>query len=391
MRNWKLLGVSALALAACPLIAAQAASIPPATQKALAELKLDAAILDGLDGELDVPKVWLDDAIKESKEQGGVIILGTWRDTEFRRMAEVFNQRYPAVKLSYTRAGTTARGMKVVLALNEGRVIADVLTSVADSFSEFKKMKAFADLRELPGIKNLSSDYVASDGTWVSHKLSFRCLSYNTSQVKAEELPKTWDDLVNNPRWRGGKVALSDHPAAWLLALWSANGEKWGEDFTRKLFADVAPQQRKEGMMALTGLTVAGEFQISVPAPERRVESYAAKGAPIGYHCPEPVPITLSQIVMLEKAKHKNGARLFINWLLSKEGQLIQYASSVSVPVHKDLQQARFIPFSETIMGKAHSARGEDLMGSSLDQAMEKAWDKYWMRTGEKKKSDDEE
>lgn len=73
---------------------------------------------------------------------------------------------------------------EVVIALNEGRVVADVLTSIADAYVEFDKMKAFADLRDVPGFKNLSSDYVASDGTWVSHKLSFRCMGYNTAQGK---------------------------------------------------------------------------------------------------------------------------------------------------------------------------------------------------------------
>jgi iron(III) transport system substrate-binding protein len=386
MRQWILRGACVLALTLASIPGTEAANLPPATQKALAELKLDASILNGLDAELDVPKAWLDGAAKE----GSVIILGTWRDDEFRGMTEAFNQRYPKVKLSYTRAGTTARGVKVVLALHEGRVIADVLTSIADSYSEFKKMNALADLRALPGIKNISSEYVASDGTWVSHKLSFRCMSYNTDLVKKEELPKTWDDLVNNPRWRGNKIALSDHPAAWLLALWAANGEKWGEDFTRRLFEDVGPQQRKEGMMALTGLNAAGEFQVSIPAPERRVETYAKKGAPISYHCPTPAPITLSQIVMLEKAKHKNGARVFINWLLSAEGQLMQYATSASVPVHKNLQQPRFIPFADTIIGKPTSVRSDDLLGSDLEKAMDKTWDSYWMRTGEKKKSSED-
>jgi ABC-type Fe3+ transport system substrate-binding protein len=31
---------------------------------------------------------------------------------------------------------------------------------------------------------------------------------------------------------------------------------------------------------------------------------------------------------MLKKAKNKNGARLFINWILSSEGQFMQYAKT---------------------------------------------------------------
>src|SRR6185369_1834564 len=111
----------------------------------------------------------------------------------------------------------------------------------------------------------------------------------------------------------------------------------------------------------------------------------AHKGAPIGYHCPEPVPITLSQTVMLEQSKHKNGARLFINWLLSTEGQLQQYLTSASVPVHKNLQQPRFIPFTETINGKRSIARGENLLNSDLSKTMLEVWGSYWMKSGDQR------
>jgi ABC-type Fe3+ transport system substrate-binding protein len=360
---------------------ASAADLPDATKKVLTELKLDASALKNLDDELKVPKAWIDGAAKED----GVVILGTWRDSEFRQIVGAFTERYPSVRLKYNRAGTTARGIKVLIALREGRVIADVLTSVADSYVHFKRQKALADLRELPGFKNLAADHVGADGTWAAHKISFRCMGYNKDRVKTSDLPKTWDDLVANPHWAGGKLALSDHPNAWLLALWAAKGEEWGKEFTRRLFTQLEPQQRKEGMMANTALTIAGEFSANIPAPERRVETYADKGAPIGYHCPEPVPITLSQIVMLEKAEHKNGARLFINWLLSAEGQLLQYAANASVPVHKALQQRRFVPFAETTIGKPSVVRDEELFGSDLHKAMLKTWSSHWTKSvGEK-------
>lgn len=376
MIRWTLRGLGALAVAAATLSGAAAADLPAATKKALAELKLEASVMDGLDAELAVPKAWIDGA---AQEKGGVIILGTWQDPEFRKITEAFVERYPNIKLAYTRAAAQARGIKVLVSLAEGRVIADVITSVGDSYPEFKKQKALADLRELPGAKNLAADHIADDGSWIAHKIGFRCMGYNTDLVKKSDLPKTWDDLLTNPIWRGGKLALSNNPNAWLLALWSEKGEAWGKDYTRRLFTELQPQQRKEGMMAVTALAVAGEFYASIPAPERRVEQYAQKGAPIGYHCPEPVPITLSQIVMLEKAEHKNGARIFINWLLSREGQILQYVANASVPVHKGLQDSRFVPFAETITGKPSIARGEDMFGD-LEQAMDQAWNAHWTK-----------
>lgn len=353
-----------------------AADLPEATKKALANLKLDASIMNGLDAELDVPKAWLDGAAKEE----GAIILGTWREREFLGMQAAFKERYPSVKLQYHRTSTRSRGMKVIVALKEGRVIADVTVSIADVYAQFKKMNALADLRELPSFKNLASNHVGANGTWASFKLSYRCMAYNTDLVEKADLPKTWDDLLTNPRWRGGKIALSNHPTAWLLTLWAAKGEKWGERFTRRLFTELEPQQRKEGMSASTALTIAGEFHANIPGPERRAKTYAEKGAPVGYHCPEPVTMTLSQVVMLEKAENKNAARIFINWLLSREGQILQYAHSNSVPSHKALQLDQFIPFAHTIVGKPSVIRDDELLGSEIHKKMASTWAKYWTK-----------
>jgi ABC-type Fe3+ transport system substrate-binding protein len=353
---------------------ADAAETPKATLKAVTDLGLQPSILDGLDAELDVPKEWIEGA-KQEKE---VIVSGTWEAREFRDMTAAFRERYPFINLRYERASTTGRGMQVLVALGEGRVTADVMTAIADAIFYFIDMKALADLRELPGFKNISPDYVATDSTWLSHKLSFRCLAYNTDKVKKEDLPKTWDDLVKGDRWAKGNLALTNNPSSWLLGLWGDFGEKWGADFTRALFEKLQPQRRKEGLTALTGLTVAGEFHASLPSPEWVAKRYAVKGAPIGYHCPEPVPITVSQIAMLEKAPHKNAARLFVNWMVSREGQILQYATTFAVPVHQALQLPQFVPFAETIVGKRANVRDDALLVSDTNKKMGELWDSYW-------------
>lgn len=384
MRQSIRVGLSAFILMLSGFLSAEAASLTAETRKALAELKLDESVLKGLDAELDVPKSWLEGA----KKEGNVVILGTWRDQEFRQFSKGFNERYPGVKLTYDRTNAAARGMKILVELQLGRAPnADVLTSIGDSYLQFKAMKVLTDLRELPAFKSLPDQYVAPDGSWAAHTLAYRCMAYNTDLVKKDELPKTWDDLVTDPKFRGGRLALVNTPNAWLLALWSAKGEAWGKEFTRRLF-DLAPQQRKEGMMAITALTVAGEFYANLPSPAGRALEYANKGAPIGYHCPDPVTATLSQMVMLEKAQHKDGARLFTNWLMSAEGQLLQYVASQLEPVNKALQLPQFIPFADTILGKPIVVRSEDMFGSELNAAMVKEWEVHWAKSvGEKGKS----
>jgi iron(III) transport system substrate-binding protein len=383
MRRRDLVAVTALAASLAFGSAAGAADLPKATQKAMADLHLDAALLDGLDAELKVPQAWLDRA-KEEKE---VIVSGTWEPREFREMTASFRGRYPFVNLRYERAGTSGRGMQVLVALNEGRVIVDVMTAFADAIFYYYEAKALADLHELPGFDNIAKDYVAADGTWLSHKLSFRCMAYNTDKVKKEDLPKTWDDLVKNPKWGNGNLALTNNPSSWLLGLWGDFGEQWGAAFTRDLFEKLQPQRRKEGLTAATALAVAGEFHASLPSPEWVAKRYVTKRAPLGYHCPEPVPITLAQIAMLDKSPHKNAARLFINWMVSREGQIVQYATTFAVPVHKALQLPQFVPFADTIVGKRANARDDALLVSDTNKKMNALWDTYWAAESAPKKA----
>jgi iron(III) transport system substrate-binding protein len=366
--------VTALALTFVLGTEVSAADLPKTTQKVLRELKVDPALMNGLDDELKVPQAWIDGA----KKEGEVIILGTWPNKQFRVMTEPFVERYPFVKLNYDRNAGTGRGMKVVVALREGRVLADVLTSIADAYLQFQEMKAFADLRELPGAKNVPPEYMSDDGTWISHKLSYRCMAYNTDRFKKEDMPQKWDDLLTNPHWRNGTLTLTNQPNSWLLGLWDTLGEAWGRNFTRRLFEELKPQQRKESMTAATALTVSGELFATLPSPEWQVHGFVDKGAPINYHCPEPVPITLSQIVMLDKSPRKNAARLFLNWILSREGQMMQYYNSYVVPVHKDLQIPPFVSDFVNVAGKKKNIRDESLLGSDMQKKMLEVWNGYW-------------
>ena len=368
---------------------ASSAELPKATQKFLKDLKLDPSILSGLDEELAVPQEWIDGAKKE-----GVIRMGaTWDPPQYRKLTEAFVERYPFIKHEYSRGSRQERTLKPLLALqSSGRVTTDLIGSIGASYAMFKKIDALVDMRDLPSWKNVPDGMKDADGLWVGQRLRYWCMAYNTEKVKKEDLPVKWEDLLTNPAWRNGALALSNRPNLWFANLWSLEGygEAWGKPYLEKLFGDVKPQLRKEGNNALLGLVIAGEFKAVIPGAAYRTLQYVKKKAPISWHCPEPVPLAISELSIVKGNPHPYASKLWVNWFLSKEGQIAQYNAEHSPPVHKDLQLPEFLSFAEEIVGKKVAFRDPVQLEEDLPEVFA-VWNPLWDPTGRSTRSSGEE
>ncbi|HEX9880777.1 MAG TPA: extracellular solute-binding protein, partial [Candidatus Binatia bacterium] len=245
--------------------------------------------------------------------------------------------------------------------------------------TEFEKAGGLEDLRVIPTLAKVPEGVKGPDGAWTGTSMLYWCLSYNTRLVKQGDLPKTWEDLLFNPIWRGGNFALGNRPNLFVGNLWMVKGEKWAKDFVTKLFTEVKPQLRKEGMNSLAQLAAAGEFYGVAPSNYRRVFQMAEEGAPVSFHCPEPVPSSTEEAVILKGSPHPNAAKVFLNWLLSKEGQIARYYGGGWGPVHKELQRKEFLPFSEEIVGKKQAFRDPVRIDEVMPPLFE-YWNALWLK-----------
>lgn len=356
---------------------ARTADLPAATEKTLRDLKISPATMQGLDKELDVPKQW----IEAAKREGAVKVSGSWTAAQFTDLNAAFRERYPEIKLDYSVGTFNARAIRPLIAFKEGRYIVDIMTGFGGSVHLYQEANALEDLRSLPGFKNpIDGTGDPEGGTWVAMRLRYWCVSYNTDKVNKSNLPKTWDDLLTNPVWRNGNVGVGDRPQLWLLMLWKAKGDAWTTDFIDKFFNVLKPQLRKEGMNALVALNGLGEFNLALPAADFATKLAVDKKAPVGWHCPEPTPLAVSQMGVLKGNPHINAARVWTNWFLSKEGQIAQYAADQSPPVHRDLQTADFNAFPDEIKNKKTAPATEEDIDALYD-----VWNKHWENAGGKK------
>jgi ABC-type Fe3+ transport system substrate-binding protein len=100
------------------------------------------------------------------------------------------------------------------------------------------------------------------------------------------------------------------------------------------------------------------------------------------------VPVSISSVGVLAKNPHMNAAKIFMNWLLSKEGQLAQYAADGAPPVHKDLIGRGFMAYPDAIKGKKIAFRNPELLDDDL-RALLGFWEPLWKSGEEKGKAGD--
>jgi hypothetical protein len=194
---------------------------PSSAKKMIADLKLGPDVTIGWEEEQVVPEAWLVGAKKEGK----VRINGAWESTVFRDLIKPFSERYPFIKVNYSRGSNDTRVRAPLIAFRQGQYITDVIQGIDSTLNDFQEVSALADLSDLPNAKKIPENMKSKSGDWVSEVLRYWCMSYNPKLISKEQMPKTWDDLPATSQLYNGKLALWRDVAAWLLPLWDVKGE----------------------------------------------------------------------------------------------------------------------------------------------------------------------
>jgi iron(III) transport system substrate-binding protein len=345
------------------------------TRRLLAEAKLPESVLAGLDKELAVPA----GLYEAAKKEGKVRVQLQMSETEFNGSSSLFKARYPGIEVEYTR-GIGAQTQKALIAYRTGSIIVDVVAAY-DSRADEYRAAGLADVRDLPAYVNLHEEMKTPYGTDAADKMNYWCMTYSMERVKKGELPKTWDELLTAPRLRGGKLGVASNTGQTLLPTLAVKlGEAWSEHWQTKLFGEVKPQLRKETLAATSKLVSVGEFDVVFAVQDYVTERDNKRGMPVAAHCPEPVVGTWGKLGILKASPYVNAAKLYVNWHISKEGQIANYHYGRQVPVHTALARREFMPYPDEVLGKKTLYRTDDVLAGQ-PKVMQR-WAHYWQNAG---------
>jgi ABC-type Fe3+ transport system substrate-binding protein len=167
----------------------------------------------------------------------------------------------------------------------------------------------------------------------------------NTKYVKPEEIQSA-EDLIN-PKFQG-KIITSDPTLPGIGSSDSARFYiQYGEDFVRKLYIDQKTVLSRDRRQIGDGLA-RGAYPIALGAEDEEMLKLQKEGFPIHRvyslkGMSDIVSPSEGHVGIFSNAPHPNAARLFANWVASKEGLEIYARNRGCSPTRNDIDEASFL------------------------------------------------
>jgi ABC-type Fe3+ transport system substrate-binding protein len=298
------------------------------------------------------------DLIAAARQESGLVVLGPPTPELRRRLPEAFQQRF-GIPLEYTGQASGDFAARLASERGAGVYSADVVISGSNSMYEVLAgrghvengvMGMLAPLRPalvLPEVLDLSKYRMgklifmdpADQYVYRMNNTVGRSITLNTDHVRLDDI-KSWYDLLK-PEYRG-RIVSYDPTIAGAATNQSAEiYVKLGPDFVRRLYVDQQPFIIRDHRQS-ADLLARGTYPIALSLQQQEVgrlidEGFPVRALPNPPESPDSVSAGFGHIGLVDRAPHPNAAKLFVNWLLSREGQQLWQNAQQQVSVRNDL------------------------------------------------------
>ncbi len=303
----------------------------------------------------DWQKSW-DATLAAARKEGKVVVSGPPSAELRQTLPSAFTQRY-GIALEFLAGRGSETATKLRAEHQAGAMTVDVVIAGIQTMATILYREKMLD----PVRPALILPEVTDGSKWKKGKLWFSdpddqyvlrlsntvspTFYVNTSLANPAEL-RTAKDLLD-PKWQG-RISLQDptipgsgsnHAAQLYLQL--------GEDFVKKLYIDQKPVFSRDTRQLTDGLA-RGSYAISLGAEDRQVDQLRKEGIPVQ-------PLNLSdtrqllsagfgELALLNGAPHPNAAKVFLNWMASKEGGEIFARALATASTRNDIDEKSFLP-----------------------------------------------
>lgn len=270
--------------------------------------------------------------IEGAKKEGTLVWYATMAVSESKPLLDAFEKKYPFVKTELFRGSAEGVVNRIRTETQGGRWEYDLVNMNGTLINALAQRKLVTPYSSPEG-NAYSQELKSPEGYWTGVYNLYFVIGYNTKQVSEAEAPKRWEDLLH-PRWKG-KISIDREEYEWYTTLAAA----WGRESARKYMRELANQQIqwRKGHTLIAQLTAAGEFPVAI-VYAHRIEEMKKRGAPVEWVSTlDPIVVAVSGIGLSSKPNNPNASKLFIDLVLSKEGQGIMRFLN-RIPARSDVE-----------------------------------------------------
>jgi iron(III) transport system substrate-binding protein len=262
---------------------------------------------------------------EDAKKEGPVVLYTSLNLEDAQPLADAFSAKYPGVKVEINRQGSSTLVTKILTERRVGkRDNADLVLTGADSLDLM--------LMEVP---NLFQKYTSRErapeerGFYSAVYFTIQTIAYNSRAVTGADIPKRYNDLLRD-RWKD-KAAVNLNNYGWIYAMLDFFGPEKGMDFLRK-FAGHNPKPGRGTTLMVQQWLGGGEVELALPLNHDGITIFKGKGLPVDWaRLEDPMYADIHTIGILGMARSPSAARLFVDFILSKEGQTLMAKTGNSV------------------------------------------------------------
>jgi iron(III) transport system substrate-binding protein len=257
-----------------------------------------------------------DKTLDLAKKEGRVSFYTSMGADECKLLIDAFQAKHPSIRVEMTRLGSEKLLQRIITESRAGSHLFDAVTNSGMEIYLLAKMGLLARYTT-PEFSSFMADSKDPAGRWVDMYSNLRMIGYNTKLVPKEKIPRRYEDLLE-PGWKG-QIGFPEGQYSWYGTMLKIMGEERG----RKFFQGLARQELnyRSAQVMVAQMISAGEFNLGFTY-DTQILRFRGRVAPIDV---APMPFVTKNIhplALAAHAPHANAGKVFIDYVLSKEGQI---------------------------------------------------------------------
>jgi iron(III) transport system substrate-binding protein len=276
--------------------------------------------------------------VAAARKEGKVIFYTSMDLPVAERLGKAFEAAYRGVAVRLERSGSERVFRRIEREMKAGVHAMDIVNSAdAAHFLVWKRNGWLAPYLPEQVARYFPAAHRDPDGLYVTTRVWLASLGYNTKLVAAADAPTSFADLLD-PKWNGKLVKGHPSYSGVVLTATFQIVRALGWDYLEKLATQnvLQVQSSTEPPRRIAG----GDRAVMIDGNDYNLIQLKEKGEPVELVYPvEGTPLITGPTGLFASAPNPSAARLFHDWLHSREGQQILVDFAAQHSVHAQVQE----------------------------------------------------